>query len=424
MGWGRKVEPPSVASEHPVNPEIMLSTACIGIVLAALFCMLSKSRSKSIQRVTYSSTRKANVSHTAVENAPATAATAAPEPALAEAKRVAEALAAPEATAHGEAQATAAKAAAEVKVAEEAKAAAVAKAAEEAKAAAEVKAAAGAKAAAAAAAKAEEAKATEEANAAAAAAAAAQAKAAEHEAKAAEHEAKSAAAAAETTAADQPAAARTAEDVGDGPLDVCAVAWSKAVATPDGLPCAAFLSASYATTAVFNLLGSVVSSVSKDIESNAKKLEKATKAVSGQGRTLEQLIADEMAAAGGSATKAAKEGSALLALLWLARYLRLVEVMLRAMVRSPDKSLRDCIYEGYRASLEPHHNFLTRKALSAAILASPSRQFFYSRLGTDADGCAASIRPLLQIYSPIMRQVHELVAGLGLEIPPTSAADD
>jgi len=168
----------------------------------------------------------------------------------------------------------------------------------------------------------------------------------------------------------------------------------------------------------------VVSSVSKDIESNAKKLEKATKAVSGQGRTLEQLIADEMAAAGGSATKAAKEGSALLALLWLARYLRLVEVMLRAMVRSPDKSLRDCIYEGYRASLEPHHNFLTRKALSAAILASPSRQLFYSRLGTDADGCAASIRPLLQIYSPIMRQVHELVAGLGLEIPPTSAADE
>jgi hypothetical protein len=196
MGWGRKVEPPSVASEHPVSPEMMLSTASIGIALAILFCMLSKSRSKAIQRVTYSSSRKANVSCTAIENAPSIAAAAAPESALAKAKRLAEAPAAAEvsaAKAHSEAQATASKAAAEVKAAEEAKAAAEAKASEEAKAAAAAK-------------------------------AAAQAKAAEHKAKAAEHKAKAAAeakavaAAAETTAAGQPATAHTAEVVGDGPL--------------------------------------------------------------------------------------------------------------------------------------------------------------------------------------------------------------
>uniref|UniRef100_A0A7S4J3W2 Glycolipid transfer protein domain-containing protein n=1 Tax=Prymnesium polylepis TaxID=72548 RepID=A0A7S4J3W2_9EUKA len=203
-------------------------------------------------------------------------------------------------------------------------------------------------------------------------------------------------------------------------IDDCAAAWKDTMPNAEGLPCDMFLKASFATTAVFDLLGSIVSQVSKDINSNANKLRKATG--SDSGSTLEQIIAAEVAAAGGDASKAAKEGSAALALLWLARYLRLVEVMLATMVNEPQLALRDCIRSGYDTALKPHHNFLTRKTLGAAIYASPDRAFFYGRLGTDTEGCAASIQEMLSSYAPIMRRAHDYLAGLGLEAAPPAAA--
>ena len=201
-------------------------------------------------------------------------------------------------------------------------------------------------------------------------------------------------------------------------IDDCAASWTL-VPSPDGLRTAAYIEASFATTTIFNLLGSIVSSVSKDIQSNANKLKKAAGDSKG---TLENVIQAEITAAGGDAKKAAKEGSAALALLWLARYLRLVDVMLTAMLRDPERPLRDCIYEGYEAALKPHHPFLTRKALGAAILAAPNRQFFYTKLESDADGCLESIRDMQGVFAPLMRQTHEYLARLGLEDAPKADA--
>ena len=102
-------------------------------------------------------------------------------------------------------------------------------------------------------------------------------------------------------------------------------------------PCTAydaFLEASFCTTSVFAALGSVVSSVAKDINANANKLKRAVEAAKAAAeaasgavaaaaeltasRTLEHLVRDEVSAAG-SAKLAATEASATLALLWLAR---------------------------------------------------------------------------------------------------------
>lgn len=70
-----------------------------------------------------------------------------------------------------------------------------------------------------------------------------------------------------------------------------------------------------------------------------------------------------------------------------------------------------CIQQGYEASLRPHHNWVTRNVIQAAVRAAPTRQEFMAKLGADPP----QIQQLLKVYSPVLRKTMEYLQHCGYE---------
>ena len=112
-----------------------------------------------------------------------------------------------------------------------------------------------------------------------------------------------------------------------GYFDDTAALWKAVETGADGIPCESFLTAAYKITEVFDSI-SGMGMVKTDMVGNADKIKKNM--MDNPGKTLQQMIGEELANAGGDAKKACKEGSTCLALLWLKRYvaaMRLREVV-------------------------------------------------------------------------------------------------
>jgi len=71
------------------------------------------------------------------------------------------------------------------------------------------------------------------------------------------------------------------------------------------------------------------------------------------------------------------------------RALFFIRGMIQALVDDKDvptdkkKSLKDCVLEGYKDSLAPHHGFMTKGVFQVAVKAAPYRDTFIAKLGDD-----------------------------------------
>ena len=154
----------------------------------------------------------------------------------------------------------------------------------------------------------------------------------------------------------------------------------------------------------------------EDMQRNAGMIETHARAC--ELVSLEDLIDLERSKAGSYYAAACEEGSTAMGLLWLLRALRLLQRTLEELLREPEQSLHRCIQRGYELTLKPHHNFLTRNVIQAAIRAAPSRAVFLQKLSPDDSELKATeskIQLFLQVYSPVLQKAHAFLLTCGLE---------
>ena len=186
------------------------------------------------------------------------------------------------------------------------------------------------------------------------------------------------------------------------------------------------MEAAYATISVFDSLGSAVIGCKKDMKRNADTLhaslrthtqrQPGTRAPS----TLQQMVRAEVAELGVASAATGKSGSsdaATLALLWLARFQRVLEKLLAATSADAAAPLGTCISAAYASALQPHHTWVTQSVIVRALKFSPTREQFYGKLGADKAAAEQSVRDLLAVYSPPLAALQAFMLAEGLEKP-------
>ncbi|CAE7713878.1 gltp [Symbiodinium sp. CCMP2592] len=216
----------------------------------------------------------------------------------------------------------------------------------------------------------------------------------------------------------------------DSVLDEIVVAWQAVKVSDGSTEASSFLSAASVTVMVFDVFGKLLQGFQADMRKNIEMVQQHVKGEI----SLEKLVDDE-AKAEGSHAKALREGNASMGLLWLSRSLRLLQTMLGKLdagkAHAAPLSLSRCIQAGYETSLRPHHNFVTRQVISAALLAAPSRTEFLAKVGGfggDASGdglgleqaaaaATAKVTELLEAFTPPLSQVCTHLRSRGIEKP-------
>jgi len=162
--------------------------------------------------------------------------------------------------------------------------------------------------------------------------------------------------------------------------------WQKvaeSMTAEDEVDGAAFVEASKCIITIFDLITGM--SIPKgDMDGNATTLGKNV----GAGQSVQACILAELKS--GDLKKLIADGSkSVCACLWLVRALFFIRGMIQALVDDKDvptdkkKSLKDCVLEGYKDSLAPHHGFMTKGVFQVAVKAAPYRDTFIAKLGDD-----------------------------------------
>eukprot|EP00928_Gymnodinium_smaydae_P074217 TRINITY_DN57284_c0_g1_i1.p1 TRINITY_DN57284_c0_g1~~TRINITY_DN57284_c0_g1_i1.p1 ORF type:complete len:432 (+),score=109.49 TRINITY_DN57284_c0_g1_i1:35-1330(+) len=196
-------------------------------------------------------------------------------------------------------------------------------------------------------------------------------------------------------------------------LDDVILAWQDVVISDDGVGCASFLQAADATVVVFDCFGRVLAPLQDDMRGNIEAIRKNL-SVAADSATVERMLVEEGALAG-SLPLAAKKGSTALSLLWLVRPLRLLEIAMLEYFENDKRRFSQCVNIGYTRTLKPHHDWLTRNLVGAGIRTAPSRKNFTSMLSPDLATAEAAMKRLLEVYSPVLRSLHEYLCESGLE---------
>jgi len=139
----------------------------------------------------------------------------------------------------------------------------------------------------------------------------------------------------------------------------------------------AFAEASLALISVFDLINGM-GMASGDMKGNATTIKDM-----GAGKTLSAIVKGECdGKSEGDIKKIAGDGKkGTCALLWLARALNFILVLLKELIDNPAKKLSDCVLAGYDVSLKPHHGMIIKGTFSVAVKAAPARDVFIKKLG-------------------------------------------
>jgi hypothetical protein len=174
------------------------------------------------------------------------------------------------------------------------------------------------------------------------------------------------------------------------------------------IPANDFADAAGTLISVFDLISGM--KVAKDdMMGNQKTVKKAAEADA--GKSLEALIVAEIDGKNDKEVgKIAGNGkTTTCAALWLGRALRFVLALLQELVAKKDKSLSDCVYAGYEASLKPHHNFVVKGTFAVAVKAAPARDKFYAKLGPDAATVDAALEEVIPVISELIEKLQSFL---------------
>ncbi|KAL0965664.1 hypothetical protein UPYG_G00284150 [Umbra pygmaea] len=175
----------------------------------------------------------------------------------------------------------------------------------------------------------------------------------------------------------------------------------------------------------FDCLGSkVFAPIKSDISGNITKIRSVYDKDPVKYATLQQILEAEKEAHG---TDWPKVG-ATLALLWLKRGLRFIQILLQSLAdgekdENHPNLIRVNITKAYDHALKKYHGWLVQKIFKAALLASPYKSDFIKALSkgqevTEED-CMVCVRQFLVNYTATVDAIYEMYTTLNAELEYT-----
>ncbi|KAM9735490.1 glycolipid transfer protein-like [Menidia menidia] len=175
----------------------------------------------------------------------------------------------------------------------------------------------------------------------------------------------------------------------------------------------------------FDCLGSKVFSVIKsDINGNITKIRAVYLKDPEKYTTLQNILEAEREANGAEWPKV----GATLALMWLKRGLRFIQVLLQSLAdgerdeHNPNL-IKVNVTKAYEQALKKYHGWIVQKVFNAALIAAPYRSNFLKALSkgeeVKEEDCLANVRHFLVNYTATVDAIYEMYTDLNAELDYT-----
>ncbi|XP_076159238.1 glycolipid transfer protein-like isoform X2 [Alosa pseudoharengus] len=175
----------------------------------------------------------------------------------------------------------------------------------------------------------------------------------------------------------------------------------------------------------FDCLGSkVFAPIKSDISGNITKIKAIYDSDPEKYGTLQDILTHEKGMYGADWPKA----GATLALMWLKRGLRFIQLLLQSLVdgekdENNPNLIRINITKAYEQALKRYHGWLVQKIFKAALFAAPYKSDFLKALSkgqevTEAD-CLEQVRQFLVNYTATIDTIYEMFISMNAELDYT-----
>ncbi|CAN9504262.1 unnamed protein product [Ophioblennius macclurei] len=187
----------------------------------------------------------------------------------------------------------------------------------------------------------------------------------------------------------------------------------------------AFLDAVSHLPAFFDCLGSKVFSVIKsDINGNITKIKAVYVKDPVKYVTLKDIVVAEKKEFSSEWPKV----GATLALMWLKRGLRFIQILLQSLAdgekdENNPNLIKVNVTKAYEQALKKYHGWLVQKVFHAALLAAPYKSNFLKALSkgeeVQEEECLANLHHFLVNFTPTIDAIYEMYADLDAELDYT-----
>ncbi|KAL7376947.1 hypothetical protein ABVT39_018886 [Epinephelus coioides] len=177
--------------------------------------------------------------------------------------------------------------------------------------------------------------------------------------------------------------------------------------------------------AFFDCLGSSVFSVIKsDINGNIMKIKAVYQKDPAKYITLQDIVVAEREA---HAKEWPKVG-ATLALMWLKRGLRFIQILLQSLAdgevdENNPNLIRVNVTKAYEQALKKYHGWVVQRIFDVALLAAPYKSNFLKALSkgeeVKEEVCLANVRQFLVNYTATVDAIYEMYTDLNAELDYT-----
>ncbi|XP_062383260.1 glycolipid transfer protein-like [Sardina pilchardus] len=172
----------------------------------------------------------------------------------------------------------------------------------------------------------------------------------------------------------------------------------------------------------FDCLGSkVFAPIKSDISGNITKIKAIYDSDPEKFGTLQDILTHERGMYGADWPKV----GATLALMWLKRGLRFIQILLQSLVdgekdESNPNLIRVNITKAYEQALKRYHGWLVQKIFKAALFAAPYKSDFLKALSkgqevTEED-CLKQVRQFLVNYTTTIDSIYEMFISMNAEL--------
>ncbi|XP_046900868.1 glycolipid transfer protein-like [Hypomesus transpacificus] len=175
----------------------------------------------------------------------------------------------------------------------------------------------------------------------------------------------------------------------------------------------------------FDCLGSkVFSPIKSDISGNITKIRGVYEKDPSKYATLQDIVEAEKEAHGAEWPKV----GATLALMWLKRGLRFIQILLQSLAdgdrdENNPNLIRVNITKAYEQALKRYHGWIVQKVFQAALLAAPYKSDFLKSLSkgqvVTEEECLACLRLFLVNYTATVDAIYDMYTRLNAELDYT-----
>nr|XP_020474251.1 glycolipid transfer protein-like [Monopterus albus] len=176
----------------------------------------------------------------------------------------------------------------------------------------------------------------------------------------------------------------------------------------------------------FDCLGSkVFAFIKSDINGNIRKIRAVYDKDPEKSVTLQDILEAEREAHGAEWPKV----GATLALMWLKRGLRFMQILLQSLVdgdrdENHPNLIRVNVTKAYDQALKDYHGWIVQKIFQAALIAAPYRSNFLKALSkgeeVKEEECLENMRQFLVNFTPTVDAIYEMYTNLNAELDYTA----